>query len=69
MKSEDAAAADCRNEGVGWAISFDEATPAEEYIVHARKVTIRDENGSMIFSKTSSAIITSSTATILRISA
>ena len=32
-------------------ISFDEAKPAEGYIVHEYKVTIRDENGKKIFSK------------------
>ena len=32
-------------------LSFDEATPAEGYIVHEYKVTVRDESGKKVFSK------------------
>ncbi len=40
-----------RNNEGEWVISFDEAIPAEGYIVHEYKVTIKDENGKKIFSK------------------
>lgn len=40
-----------RNEEGEWVISFDEAVPAEGYIVHEYKVTIRDQAGKKIFSK------------------
>ncbi|MBQ7688577.1 MAG: metallophosphoesterase [Clostridia bacterium] len=49
--AEDAAATAYKNEAGEWVISFDEAKPAEGYIVHEYKVTIRDENGKKIFSK------------------
>lgn len=47
----DAKATAYRNDGGEWVISFSEATPAEGYIVHEYKVTIKDENGKKIFSK------------------
>ena len=40
-----------RNENGEWVLSFDEATPAEGYIVHEYKVTIRDGAGKKIFSR------------------
>ena len=40
-----------RNEDGEWVISFDEAIPADGYIVHEYKVTIRDPKGKKIFSK------------------
>ena len=41
-----------KNDGGEWVISFDEAEPAEGYIVHSYKVTIKDENGKKVFSDT-----------------
>ena len=59
MKAHDAApvfkegtkASAKKNEEGEWVISFDEAEAAPGYIVHAYKVTIKDENGKKIFSK------------------
>ena len=59
MKAHDArpefpenAAASARKNGDGeWVISFSDAEPAEGYIVHEYKVTIRDGNGKKIFSQ------------------
>nr|MCR4594524.1 hypothetical protein [Clostridiales bacterium] len=39
-----------RNENGDWVISFDEAKPAEGYIVHDYKLVIKDENEKKIFS-------------------
>ncbi len=39
------------NDAGEWVISFDEATPAEGYIVHEYKVTILDESGKKVFAK------------------
>ena len=39
-----------KNEGGVWVISFDEAAPAEGYIVHNYTVTIKDESGKKVFS-------------------
>lgn len=49
--NEDASATAYKNENGEWVISFTEATPAEGYIVHEYKVTIKDENGKKIFGK------------------
>ena len=49
--AEDAKATAYRNEGGEWVISFDEAKPAEGYIVHEYKMTIKDEAGKKIFAK------------------
>lgn len=49
--AENTKAAAFRNENGEWVISFDEAIPAEGYIVHDYKVVIRDAAGKKIFSK------------------
>ena len=59
MKAHDAApvfktdtkATAYKNEGGEWVISFDEAQPADGYIVHNYKVTIKDESGKTVVSE------------------
>ncbi len=48
----DASATAYKNEGGEWVISFDEAKPADGYIVHDYKIVIRDENGKKVHSDT-----------------
>ncbi len=49
---EEARAAAYKNDNNEWIISFDEAKPADGYIVHNYKVTILDDNGKKILSDT-----------------
>ena len=48
---EDTKASAKRNEEGEWVLSFDEAVPAEGFIVHEYKITIKDESGKKVFSK------------------
>ena len=48
--AEDMQATAYKNDGGEWIISFDEAQPAEGYIVHNYTVTIKDESGKQVFS-------------------
>lgn len=47
----DAEATAFRNENGEWVISFDDALPAQGYIVHEYKVTVKDKNGKTVFSE------------------
>ena len=48
---ENTAASAKKNENGEWVVSFTDAVPAEGYIVHEYKLTIKDENGKKVFSK------------------
>ena len=48
---ENAAATAYKNEGGEWVISFDEAVPAQGYVVHDYWVAIRDEKGKIVLFK------------------
>ncbi len=48
--AKDMTASAHKNDGGEWILSFDEAQPAEGYIVHNYTVTIRDESGKKVFS-------------------
>ena len=47
---DDISAAAYKNDGGEWVISFTEAQPAEGFIVHDYKITIKDEGGKKVFS-------------------
>ena len=49
--AENTKAAACRNDAGEWVVSFDEAKPADGYIVHEYKVTVKDQEGKKVFSK------------------